>query len=100
MKRPFPAVSRYFALALLATASASAVPIACPESGSYADLSATNVDGGCFVGDKVFSDFTFASSAAGALAALAEDQVGYVTVANAPLAIGFQFAGAIGALPD
>jgi hypothetical protein len=100
MKRLFPIVLRCFSLGLLAAGCAPAVPIACPSSGSFADLEATNADGGCLVGDKVFSDFTFDSSATGSLIALSETQFTYVTVVNAPSAIGFQFASAIGALPN
>jgi hypothetical protein len=100
VKRPFPDVLRYFVLGLAAAGWAAAAPIACPSSGSFADLRATNIEGGCLVGDKVFSEFTFSSSATGVSTALLEDQFPYLTVVNVPSAIGFQFAAAIAALPS
>ncbi len=99
MKRRFPAVLQYLTVCLLATGCASAVPIACPTTGSFETLVGTNTDGGCFVGDKLFSEFTY-SSAAGASSGLQPDQLTYTTVVNAPVAIGFQFSGPIGTIPN
>jgi len=100
VKRSFPAVWRYLAVNLIVAASISAAPVACSSSGSFADLLDTNDDGGCYIADKLFSGFSFQSSATGSSIALAADQFTFTTVANAPSALGFQFAGAIGALQN
>jgi hypothetical protein len=79
---------------------ASAVPTGCLPSGSFADLLATNADGGCFIADKLYSSFTFSANATGSSIALTADQFDYTAVANPPAAVGFQFAFALGALQN
>jgi hypothetical protein len=54
------------ALVSLATVAvsgaANAVPVACAATGTYATLLATNSAGGCNIGDKTFSNFTYVSA--------------------------------------
>jgi uncharacterized repeat protein (TIGR01451 family) len=46
-------------LGLLATASAQAVPVPCPQQTTLAALMSLNASGGCFVQDKLFTNFAY-----------------------------------------
>ncbi len=88
------------AIALFAE-NASGAPVACPTSGSFATLKATNAAGGCYVEDQLFSHFTFSSSATGVgVTPVNVNNFFYTTVEEAPAAIGFQFAFTLTALPN
>jgi hypothetical protein len=88
------------AIALFAV-NAFGAPVACPTSGSFTSLKATNAAGGCYVEDLLFSHFTFLSSATGAgVAPVNENNFLYTTVEEAPAAVGFQFAFTLTALPN
>ena len=52
----------------LAAPQAWAVPSSCVDGGTYASYMATNAAGGCFVGDKTFSNFNYTSSGTNATA--------------------------------
>lgn len=87
------------ALFLLAASTAFATPAACPTTGSgaggavtYADLIATNGAGGCFVADKVFSNFTFLGTSTGGGTSLVATNMDVSYDTNAPTLIGFEFA--------
>jgi hypothetical protein len=94
-------------LVLLATASSAlAAPVPCPTSGqgpngapSYADLLATNAGGGCFILDKVFSDFTFTATETGGAAIASASNLVYTIDSNTGTTglIGFEFALALSA---
>lgn len=86
-------------LFLVIASPAFAAPVPCPTSGtgangapSYADLIATNLGGGCFIADKVFSGFTFLGTAVGGATVLASTNVSYTLDNNQPTLIGFEFA--------
>lgn len=88
---------------LFVTASAFAAPMVCPSTTSgttatFADLLALNGTGGCTVGDKLFTNFMFNATSAGAPAPVpvTSAQVQINTV-NTPTDIGFQFAMALAA---
>jgi hypothetical protein len=88
------------AVALLAV-DASATPVTCAPSGSFAGLLATNAAGGCYVENQLFSHFTYQSSATGpGVARVTASNFLYETVANAPEAVGFQFGFTLTALPN
>lgn len=95
---------------LLLAATGWAAPIPCPTSGSgaggtasYADLIATNAGGGCFIADKVFSDFTFVPSATGGATPLTANQMNYLMDNLVPslgtVLVGFEFGLSLAAGP-
>jgi hypothetical protein len=90
----------FIATALFAV-HASAAPIACAASGSFANLMATNAAGGCYVEDQLFSQFTYLSSASGlGVSPVTANNFSYSTIANAPDAVGFHFDFVLTALPN
>lgn len=84
---------------LLLVPAAFATPVECPTTGTYALLTDTNAGGGCMIADKTFSDFGFLASSAGGAITLTAADVTYLTVPNAPNAVGFIFNFALSALP-
>src|SRR5450759_2991080 len=86
------------AMATIATATPVVSSLLCAPGGTYQDLINTNAGGGCFVQDKLFSDFTYQANATGGAIALTPGGFNYLTVANAPAATGFQFGFALSAL--
>ncbi len=78
-------------------ASAAPLPAACPTTGTYADLIATNASGGCFVADKLFSDFFHHSVDLGLASAPDAADISFQTIADAPVAVGFDFTFDMGA---
>ena len=80
-------------LSLLALSPISAAPVACPIGGTYASLSATNAGGGCFIGDKTFTNFQFNATVSGSPAPipLTDTQVQVNLINNGATDIGFQF---------
>jgi PEP-CTERM motif len=85
-------------LSLLATSPLNAAPVAC-SNGTYADLLGTNPGGGCFIDDKVFSNFMFNATSSGTPAPipLTSSQVQVNTVSNGTSDIGFQFVFSLAA---
>src|SRR4026207_770913 len=51
--------STFAVLGLLAAASARAVPVACEHQTTLAALMSLNASGGCFVQDKLFTNFAY-----------------------------------------
>ena len=90
----------FFIAAALLAAQASAAPITCAASGSFANLMATNAAGGCYVDNQLFSNFTYLSSASGpGVSRVTANNFSYSTIANAPDAVGFHFDFLLTALP-
>lgn len=53
------------AMALLMCSISSAVPIVCPDGANYATYLALNASGGCFIGDKLFTSFSYSATSIG-----------------------------------
>jgi len=85
-------------LSLLTMSPLNAAPIAC-VNGTYADLLGTNAGGGCFIDDKLFTNFLFNGTVAGSPAPipLTSSQVAVNTVNNGVADIGFQFVFSLAA---
>src|SRR5438128_1444610 len=88
------------ALVSLATVAVAGVANAapCPATGSYATLLATNAAGGCTIGDKNFSNFSYAATATGGAVPVPAAGVAYTTISPggaivSPTQWGFFFAG-------
>lgn len=64
-------------IVLLLCSISWAAPIPCPDGASYTTYLGLNAGGGCFIGDKLFTGFTYTSTAFGGATAI---PVGGVTV--------------------
>ena len=85
-------------LSLLAMSRLNAAPIAC-VNGTFADLLGTNAGGGCFIDDKLFTNFLFNGTSSGnpAPVVLTSSQVVVNTINNGASDIGFQFVFSLAA---
>src|SRR5438128_1516718 len=92
MKKFVFGLSLCFLLSLIAASTALAAPVPCPVTGTYMDLVNTNAGGGCFIVDKVYSNFGFAGTASGTSVPLTPSQVLYTLLSAAPMLIGFDFS--------
>jgi hypothetical protein len=86
-------------LGLVAGTLAHASVVPCATSGSFADLIATNASGGCTIADKLFSEFSYQSTASPGAVGVEAGSFGYNVVADPPIEVGFQFAFGLTALP-
>lgn len=85
-------------LGMVAVAGANAAPLACATTGTFFDLEATNSAGGCTIGDKTFSNFTYTPQGApvgGGAPVLVPDTAFHYTVVAGPTEFGYDFAFAL-----
>lgn len=67
---------------LLMCSISSAVPILCPDGASYSTYLGLNASGGCFIGDKLFTNFSYSSTPAGGATMVPADAVVVTTIGS------------------